>query len=57
MNRADGWGWIKSLALRDAAGWMVSGAASLWEEIRLRKNQLGIRGKGPDAAQASISAK
>lgn len=34
-------------ALRDAAGWIVPEAAPSWEEIRLRRGQLGIGGKDP----------
>ena len=34
-------------ALRDAAEWIVPDAAPSWEEIRLRKEQLGIGGKDP----------
>jgi hypothetical protein len=33
--------------LRDAAGWIVPGEAPSWEEIRLRKKQLGIGGSEP----------
>lgn len=36
-------------ALRDAAGWIVPDAAPSWEEIRLRRERLGI-GKDPGAA-------
>ncbi len=32
-------------ALRDAARWVVPDAAPSWEEIRLRKAQLGITGR------------
>jgi hypothetical protein len=37
-------------SLRDAAGWIVPDAAPSWEEIRLRKEQLGIGGKDLGAA-------
>jgi hypothetical protein len=37
-------------ALRDAAGWIVPDAAPSWEQIRLRKEQLGIGSKDPGAA-------
>ncbi len=35
-------------ALRNAAGWIVPDTAPSWEQIRLRKEQLGIDGKEPD---------
>jgi hypothetical protein len=35
--------------LRDAAGWIVPDVVPSWEEIRLRKEQLGIGGKDPGA--------
>ena len=43
-------------SLRDAAGWIVPGAPPSWEEIRLRKEQLGIGAKDTGAASKNRSA-
>jgi hypothetical protein len=37
-------------ALRDAARWIVPGTVPPWEEIRLRRERVGIGGKDPGAA-------